>query len=799
MESPAEDVARVASPAAALPVEPSAPDRLPSKWSWRLVDAYFQWSNTYYAWRVAVSTLLSAFSLGLLFFLSADKSFVLWIWGSIQLLNVLLGVASLPFVSLYVTNGSSDATDATATSRPSEPTDAPPSANGRPYQPTDNTGKTAPASATSLPASPATNGRRRYALVHTPALYVCEIIVIFQTFSLAWVIMLYGSIYWAFGELTSQDTLNLLRPANLLVVLSAAGIMLQTREFDRLRAHQQLQLGAGLEEDDLVSLTGASSSSRLSVSGLAKTPNEDASTPILRSNVAETTYLTLNQEMQLGASVRSLERSLRYALYEATLNGDHVRVGKLLRHAETVLGSKLKLEMLLTRMYNTPILFCWAFAHRTRNPLHVACRAGDVELVEMLLEAGINPNFLDKTAGASFDLELLYDMCQLRFRNIAHVLGSPMHVAVEHGHTDVIDLLVKFDANLDVIARTSFFSKSMRVTPVFLGDSVDVVENLIYHRANILVVPGKGDSMSTTVLQRAQLNGRRELASVLAEWGADVALTPLHEAAAAGDLATVSHLLAWEVDPNVLGEFQEGVHRRTPLHWAAVMGRKHVIAALLLKGADVNAKDSHGRTPLHWATRHNYEAAVKELLANHADPRLTDHDGLTPLAFGVLGGILGGPCVEMFVEAGVNVSERISNENLDTPLHLALRLGHRDVALALLVEGQADLYAVNGQGRRAIECCASAELQYAVKVAGNCVDVVLSFDPAFRLFANRVRAGIEQNYITVFMREDGDDIEHSKQVIEQASALVCMLSDGYERTIAMAELVHAKELEIPGE
>lgn len=758
---------------------------------WRAVDAALQWSNTYYAWRVGVTTLLSAASLALLVALSQEKTFVLWIWAAIQLLNVLLGVSALPFVALYTASGPE-----TPSSSQSEGSSAANEAKGGDGRPASATEAHDPA--TPSPAAAAASGPRRYSLSHTPALYFCEVVVIFQTFSLAWVVLLYGSIYWAFGELTSHDTLNLVQTENLLVVLSAASIMLQTREFDRLRAHQQLQLGAGLEEEDLVSLSGSSSSSRLSASGHAKTVSDDVSTPILRSNAAETTYLTLAQEMQLGSSVRTLERTLRYALHEATTNGDHVRVGKLIRHAENVLGSKLKLEMLLTRMYNTPMLFCWAFAHQTRNPLHIACRAGDVELVEMLLEAGINPNFLDKTAGSSFDLELLYNMCQLRFRNIAHILGSPMHVAAEHGHTDVIDLLVKFGANLDVLARTSFFSRSMRVTPIFLCDAVDVVECLIYHRANILVVPGKGDSMSTTVLQRAQLNGRRELASALADWGADVALTPLHEAAAAGDLATVRHLLAWEVDPNVLGEFQDGINRRTPLHWAAVMGRTYVITSLIDKGADVNAKDSHGRTPLHWAARHNYEAAVKELLANNADPRLTDHDGLTPLAFGVLGGLIGGACVELFVSSGVNVNERTDNEDHDTPLHIALRLGHGDVALALLAEGQADIYAINGQGRRAIECCASAELQYAVKVAGGCVDVVLSFEPAFRAFAHRVRVGIEQNFITVYMREDDDDMQLSKDVIEQASAVVCMLSHGYEESVAMEELVHAKALEIPG-
>ncbi|CAH0473923.1 unnamed protein product [Peronospora belbahrii] len=234
------------------------------------------------------------------------------------------------------------------------------------------------------------------------------------------------------------------------------------------------------------------------------------------------------------------------------------------------------------------------FSRRAHNPLHVACRANDVRMVPVLLEAGLNPNFLDKISGATFNLELLYELCQLRVTKVTHVLGAPLHVAALHGHTQVIDLLVKYGANLDIMARSSFFLRSMRVTPIFLADSANVVECLIQHQANILLVPGSGNAANTTVLQRAQLSGRRELATLLE-------------------------------DPDILGESQRGVHSRTPLHWAAVMGRHRVINELVKCGADANAKDSYGRTPLHWAARHNYAEAVEELLGVIADYLQLDH------------------------------------------------------------------------------------------------------------------------------------------------------------------------------
>ncbi|KAJ0390315.1 hypothetical protein P43SY_011958 [Pythium insidiosum] len=300
-----------------------------------------------------------------------------------------------------------------------------------------------------------------------------------------------------------------------------------------------------------------------------------------------------------------------------------------------------------------------------------------------------------------------------------------------HGHTNVIDVLTRYNANMDLIAKTSWFSKSMRVPPVFVADAADVMECLIRHRANFLIVPGKGNARSVTALQQAQMESRAELATVLETWGGDVALTPLHEAAAAGDLATVRHLLSWGLHPDQLGEFQVGVHHRTPLHWASIMGRQYVVAELATRHADVNARDSMGRTPLHWSLRHNHVETASVLLTAGADPLVHDHSGLLPLGFGAEGGLLSGAMVDLFVQHRVDMNARMMRTG-DTPLHLALRNGHRESALALIERGDADVNCLNNDGLRAIECCASADLQFAVKVSSKWIDVVLSFDAPYR-------------------------------------------------------------------
>ncbi len=68
-----------------------------------------------------------------------------------------------------------------------------------------------------------------------------------------------------------------------------------------------------------------------------------------------------------------------------------------------------------------------------------------------------------------------------------------------------------------------------------------------------------------------------------------------------------------------------------PLSWAAAMGQKEVVAALLHHGADVNERDRLFRSPLHCAVRAGYPDIVKMLLHNGADPAGKDGRGKTPV------------------------------------------------------------------------------------------------------------------------------------------------------------------------
>lgn len=68
----------------------------------------------------------------------------------------------------------------------------------------------------------------------------------------------------------------------------------------------------------------------------------------------------------------------------------------------------------------------------------------------------------------------------------------------------------------------------------------------------------------------------------------------------------------------------------TPLHLAASVGRVDMALTLILRGADVNAKDVFGDTPLHRAAKKGDELITKVLLDNDANVFAKNNDGKIP-------------------------------------------------------------------------------------------------------------------------------------------------------------------------
>ena len=99
-------------------------------------------------------------------------------------------------------------------------------------------------------------------------------------------------------------------------------------------------------------------------------------------------------------------------------------------------------------------------------------------------------------------------------------------------------------------------------------------------------------------------------------------------AARKGNIKAIKQHLAAGADVNA--KYADG---STPLHFAAVVGRREVVELLIAEGAEVNVKDKYDGTPLHSATANDHKEIAELLIAEGADVNAKNKRGSTPLDF----------------------------------------------------------------------------------------------------------------------------------------------------------------------
>ncbi|XP_797279.4 transient receptor potential cation channel subfamily A member 1 homolog [Strongylocentrotus purpuratus] len=168
----------------------------------------------------------------------------------------------------------------------------------------------------------------------------------------------------------------------------------------------------------------------------------------------------------------------------------------------------------------------------------------------------------------------------------------------------------------------------------------------------------------------------------------------LHYAAASNNVTTVKLLLKYGADVNSVG-----AACRQPLHLAAAASppkeskkgdsprKTSVVKLLLSKNANINSQDFLGRTPLHIAILHNNSTAEGVLLANDdIDINKFDHHRATPLVLACYYGRSDVAAVLIKLDAELS-GIRGFDENMDTPLHIALRERHLKIAKCIVEKG----------------------------------------------------------------------------------------------------------------
>jgi len=265
----------------------------------------------------------------------------------------------------------------------------------------------------------------------------------------------------------------------------------------------------------------------------------------------------------------------------------------LKRKFTSIFKSEFRWEVRMRLKFTTGFKFGSKRSVRINRLLRFACRFGDLDIAQHLLDVGANGSA--KATGSK---------------------ETPLHHAATNGHRALARLLVDRGADVSAVEKDGSTPLHRAATK---GHEA-LAQLLIDRGADV----SAADKDGLTPMHRAAANGHEALARLLVDTGAEVSATnkdgwtPLHFAAWKGQEALARVLIDHGADVSAVEE--DG---STPLHRAAAKGHEALVQLLIDRGADVSAADEHGLTPMHRAAANGHEA-----LAQLLTDRGVDEDGL---------------------------------------------------------------------------------------------------------------------------------------------------------------------------
>ncbi len=419
---------------------------------------------------------------------------------------------------------------------------------------------------------------------------------------------------------------------------------------------------------------------------------QDRPTPIFEARTAEMAKLLLDH----GADLKVTGKWSATPLSEA-VRGDHVGVVKLLLAAGETLTFEEAVELGETKLVAEMLAEKPWLAKPPRKPLYHAAEDGNLELVELLLQYGADP-----------DLDF-------GFSNIRGPF-TPVSNAVTSGHYEVAELLLKRGAspnvsggrNHDNLFLFAIAYLDAKFTKLMLEHGADLIVNdyrghnfTPLHVASAL---GGADGIWRVdrVGQPESLKGSRaqvlEKVHYLLQAGAAVnartadGSTPLSCAAIAGHKQVCELLLNHGAELDVAS--------------ACLLGRQDFVERCLEESPEVSsASDLPMRQPaLHWAARCGNIEIVKLLLCHGAavDARapeleyedasgfsvVTYRESPGPTALLIAAGLGHDQVVQVLLDHGADINLKAGDDSYArSALEMACSHGHLDTIRLLLDRG----------------------------------------------------------------------------------------------------------------
>lgn len=338
------------------------------------------------------------------------------------------------------------------------------------------------------------------------------------------------------------------------------------------------------------------------------------------------------------------------------------------------------------------------------TPLHIAARLGmSDDIIQALIQSGGDTNERNKRGVTP--LSLAIERKQVAQANLFVRLGADIHAEDIDGNTALskaiasgIEMIKAVILGSNVQSRDSQGRTPLHIAVMGKADPA-VINYLISIKADINARDKNGD----TPIHIAVRNNDRASGEILLAYGADVFSPNVSGDSALKDALTrMGGRQDWVLNSNVI-KSADGAGN-TPLHLAAEWQLTQVVAFIVEKGGDINARNANGETPLFNAVKADSGETIKAMIAGaaekKADINARDFLGNSTLHACIRWAAARAADVLLATDSASNSRRLINARNLagKTALHEAARTGNL-AFVRTLIASKADINAVDETGK----------------------------------------------------------------------------------------------------
>lgn len=201
--------------------------------------------------------------------------------------------------------------------------------------------------------------------------------------------------------------------------------------------------------------------------------------------------------------------------------------------------------------------------------------------------------------------------------------------AISQDYKALATILIEAGADINVVDK---LNKMSPLHYAVMYNDLEMINVLIKRNANLNLKEEQG----RTALHYAVFLGAWDAATCLMENGSDIYTrnknesSLLHTVAMHGDNTFIDELVKRHIKINAYDNIEN-----TPLHYACAYNNPYTIYFLIKKGAEVNASNHDGETPLHLAALHGNDECVDAMIGFNADINRTNIKGESALHYSI--------------------------------------------------------------------------------------------------------------------------------------------------------------------